>query len=473
MKKIIYVYGAPASGKTTFAKRFASAADARAVDLDACIEETAGRDIPSIFAEEGEEAFRELESSVLRRVSDEASRRAGTTVVSLGGGALLRGANRDFAESAGDVICLDTPGEKELARRLSAVGAAARPLGNKAKERAEHYASFPRRIAAFFDLPGSLVAVGRSIAGTFLEGGKVVADANVAAVWRGLVPAPVAVVPSGEEHKTPHTVASLWSAFAAAGISRRDVVSAVGGGVTGDLAGFAAATWMRGIDWMNFPTTLLSMVDASTGGKTGCDLPEGKNLAGAFHSPRLVAIDADFLSTLDAGTLAQGRAEMIKHEIIGGLDAVTGAACLEPAGIAANLKVKIDIVREDPFEKTGRRALLNCGHTVAHAIEKITRYGVSHGEAVAAGCVEEARLAEREGLASKGWADSLAERFAAENLPVSLPAGVAFDDLVPLMAGDKKRDGSAVSFALPCAWGDVRLVKFDLSGGRCRIVREG
>lgn len=318
-----------------------------------------------------------------------------------------------------------------------------------------------KRAARSFEVQGSLVVIGRGLASDALRGRNVVADETVAKLWSGrLGIEPFAVIPSGEEHKTPATVMGLWSAFAGKGLGRKDSVCAMGGGVTGDLTGFAAATWMRGISWMNVPTTLLSMVDASTGGKTGCDLPEGKNLAGAFHFPKLVVIDTDFLETLPPRRMADGRAEMIKHEIIGGLARRDGLAGIPSAEeIAESLSVKVRIVESDPLERTGERMKLNCGHTVAHAIEKATGYAVSHGEAVAIGCVEEARLAERLGLAADGWADELAARFASANLPVALPEGLTFDGLKPIMKGDKKREAGGVVFALPCGWGDVRAVK--------------
>ena len=293
---------------------------------------------------------------------------------------------------------------------------------------------------------------------------NVVVDGNVARLYPEIAAKAILVIPSGEDQKTVETVGRIWSAFAKAGIGRKDRVTAVGGGVTGDLVGFAAATWMRGVDWVNVPTTLLSMVDASYGGKTACDLAEGKNLAGAFHPPRSVVIDTEFLKTLPARELRSGRAEMIKHEVIGGLP--HGG---DPSGapteneLRANIAVKVAVVMRDPFEKTGERMKLNAGHTVAHAVEKASGYAVSHGEAVAIGCVEEARLAERKGLAARGWADELAARLKSAGLPTELPAGMDFDSLKPLMAGDKKRDGGSVVFALPCGWGDVRAVKIRLA----------
>ncbi len=289
---------------------------------------------------------------------------------------------------------------------------------------------------------------------------NVVIDATVAKLYPSLAARAICTIPSGEEYKTIETVGRIWSAFAKAGIGRKDTVVAIGGGVTGDLTGFAAATWMRGIDWINVPTTLLSMVDASYGGKTACDLAEGKNLAGAFHPPRQVLIDVDFLKTLPKRRLADGRAEMIKHEVIGGLartDDVTAIPSAEE--IRRNLSVKVAVVRRDPQERTGERMKLNAGHTVGHAVEKASGYRISHGEAVAIGCVAEARLAVERGLAKPEFAEKLAARFAAAGLPTELPDGMTLESLKPIMAGDKKREGRSVVFALPCGWGDVKAVR--------------
>ena len=482
---MIFLYGAPASGKSTLGRALAERLGLHFVDLDERIVAESGMSIPEIFKTRGEAVFRDIESKALKEVVSGLISKLQTsnfklstpTVVSLGGGTLLRDENRSLCEESGTVFCIDTPSDDELARRLGAAPGS-RPLGDRAKERAAHYASFPNRVAAFFDAQSSLVVVGRGIAPAVLAGRNVVADETVARLWSGrLGVSPFATIPSGEEHKTPVTVAKLWRAFAERGLGRRDAVAALGGGVTGDLTGFAAATWMRGIPWINVPTTLLSMVDASTGGKTGCDLPDGKNLAGAFHFPKLVVIDADFLETLSPKLVADGRAEMIKHEVIGGrswsseLELESGegdfgwskGSGVSAKEIAGNLMVKVGIVREDPLETKGRRILLNCGHTVAHAVEKATGYRVSHGEAVAMGCVEEARIAVRRGLAPAEWPDALASRFAAAGLPTTLPDGLSLDRLVPLMRGDKKREGDAVVFALPCGWGDVRGVRIDLS----------
>lgn len=452
----IFLYGPPASGKTTVGKALAKALKVRFVDTDALICQHEGCDISGIFANKGEEYFRDAESKALQ----EACAIEEDCVVALGGGTLLRAANRELTEEKGAVICIEAPADEEIQARILA-SEVVRPLGNKAKERAPHYASFPIRLARFFELEESLVLVGEGLAQTVLGREKLLTDENVLRCHPELAENTIYTVKSGEEHKTPQTVMEMWSAMAKAGLGRKDRVAAVGGGVTGDMTGFAAATWMRGIDWINVPTTLLSMVDASTGGKTGCDLPEGKNLAGAFHNPKLVVIDTDFLRTLSPEIMRCGLAEMIKHWAIGGKKAFKGA--VPTAGeIAENLSVKVGIVREDPFETKGRRMLLNCGHTIGHAVEKAAGYQMSHGEAVAIGCVEEARLAMRLGLADKAWTEELKAEFARAGLPTELPEGMTLEMLRETMRGDKKRSGNSVTFALPCGWGDVRAVKIDL-----------
>lgn len=450
----LYLYGAPASGKTTLGRALAAKTRRQFIDLDALITERDGRLIPEIFAADGESVFRRLESEALRSITSE------DAVIALGGGTLLDDANRAWCEERGNVVCIDTPGDEELARRISSA-AGSRPLGDRAAERAEHYASFPRRLSRTFEIGDSLVAVGSGIAFAIAGGLPRFVDGNVAALY-GLDGAPetLAVIAPGEEFKTPATVMKLWSALARGGLGRKDVIAAFGGGVTGDLSGFAAATWMRGMDWINVPTTLLAMVDASTGGKTGCDLPEGKNLVGAFQPPRLVVIDTDFLKTLSGEILRDGKAEMIKHTVIAGGECEF-SAIPTAAQIADNLAVKVDIVREDPFEKTGLRMKLNCGHTVGHAVETLSGYRLSHGSAVAIGCVAEAEIAARKNIAPASWPARLARSFAAAGLATEIPPEITFARMREVIACDKKRAHGKVTFALPCGWGDVRLVEID------------
>jgi len=235
-------------------------------------------------------------------------------------------------------------------------------------------------------------------------------------------------MPDGEQHKTLATVAALYDQFLAGGLDRSGTVLSLGGGVTGDVAGFAAASFMRGVCFVQVPTTLLAMVDASVGGKTGVDLPQGKNLVGAFKQPAAVIIDPAVLATLPTDEMRSGMAEVIKHGIIGApdlfaeLEAVSRGS--EPAvrgsQIARALGVKIAIVEEDPFER-GRRAVLNLGHTVGHALERLSGFGLRHGEAVAIGMVAAARVAGELGWAAPSLAARIEAVLVAWGLPVRCP----------------------------------------------------
>jgi 3-dehydroquinate synthase len=270
-------------------------------------------------------------------------------------------------------------------------------------------------------------------------------------------------IPAGEQFKTLDTVSFLWRGFLGAGLDRKSTIIALGGGVTGDLAGFAAATFMRGIAWVGVPTSLLAMVDSSLGGKTGCDLPEGKNLIGAFHSPRLVLADPNTLSTLPEEELRSGLGEVVKHGIIA--DPVLFEMCSQGfATVKANLPdivrramaVKIKVIEIDPFER-GLRASLNLGHTIGHAIETTSGYRLRHGEAVAIGMVAEARLAERLGIASPGLSETIAVTLLELGLPVKIPSDLAVADIIHTMGYDKKMSAGVNRFALPVKVGEVRV----------------
>ncbi|RME44321.1 MAG: 3-dehydroquinate synthase, partial [Caldilineae bacterium] len=196
-------------------------------------------------------------------------------------------------------------------------------------------------------------------------------------------------IPDGEAHKTLATVAGLYDRFLSAGLERKSVVLALGGGVVGDTAGFAAATYLRGVPFVQIPTTLLAMVDASVGGKTGVDLPQGKNLVGAFKQPEMVLIDPLLLRTLPAAEFRAGLAEVLKHGIIGHpalFHALRRGDFTLPWMIAEAVKVKVRVVEADPFEG-GRRAVLNLGHTFGHAFERLANFRLRHGEGVAMGLV--------------------------------------------------------------------------------------
>jgi 3-dehydroquinate synthase len=262
------------------------------------------------------------------------------------------------------------------------------------------------------------------------------------------------VLPAGEASKTLDGFAAAIAALAELGATRDACVFALGGGVVGDLAGFAAACWMRGVDCVQLPTTLLAMVDSSVGGKTAVDIPQGKNLVGAFHPPRAVVADTAVLRTLPPRELRAGLAEVIKYGAIrdplflewlgaereallaGDDDALTQA-------IARSCEHKAEIVARDPLEK-GERALLNLGHTFGHAIETVQGYAAPgrdalvHGEAVAVGMVLAARLSARLGLAPAADADTLEALLRGFGLPVAVPAGLDPQALLARMRLDKK-----------------------------------
>ncbi len=265
------------------------------------------------------------------------------------------------------------------------------------------------------------------------------------------------VLPAGEASKTLDGFAGAIDALATLGARRDACVYALGGGVVGDLAGFAAACWMRGIDCVQLPTSLLAMVDSSVGGKTAVDLPQGKNLVGAFHPPRAVIADTATLASLPARELRAGLAEVVKYGALGdaaflgwleehadALLAMDDDALAE--AIARSCAHKAAIVARDPFEH-GERALLNFGHTFAHAIETAQGYGgLNHGEAVAVGMVLAARLSEALGLAPAADGDRLRALLQRFGLPVALPPGLDPEQLLAHMRLDKKAQAGGLRF---------------------------
>ena len=269
--------------------------------------------------------------------------------------------------------------------------------------------------------------------------------------------------PAGEWNKTRETWTMLSDKMLAAQFGRDSAVLALGGGVVGDVAGFVAATYLRGVPYIQVPTTLLAMIDSSIGGKTGVDVAAGKNLLGAFHQPRLVVADLDLLGTLPPPQLAAGIAEAVKHGVIADADyfaflerehhAVTTKqpAALEQL-VRRSVEIKAGVVAADERE-TGRRAILNFGHTVAHAVEATAQFAVLHGEAVAIGMTYEARLAEVLGIAEAGTANRIARLLERCGLPLELPESATADRLLATMQLDKKARAGTVRFALPEAVG--------------------
>jgi 3-dehydroquinate synthase len=274
-------------------------------------------------------------------------------------------------------------------------------------------------------------------------------------------------IPPGEQEKTRERWAQLTDALIEWGAGRDTAIIALGGGVVGDLAGFVAATFMRGLPVIQVPTTLLAMVDASVGGKTAVDTPAGKNLVGAFHNPAAVVIDPAVLQTLPADVLRSGLAEMLKHGVIADasyfdrmLQCLPTLAAEGPAAagfaqlIAGSVHIKADVVAEDTREG-GLRQILNFGHTIAHAVEKVQHYGMLHGDAVAMGMVTESRLAERVGIAQPGLAHAVRDAVERAGLPVHLPGGIDVAAVVAETHGDKKARGGAARYALPRGIGEM------------------
>jgi shikimate kinase/3-dehydroquinate synthase len=508
----VFLYGPPGSGKSTVGRALALALSSPFWDLDDEIENHAGMPVAEIFAIEGEEGFRSREKRMLELLVGKVN-----GVVALGGGSLLDPDNRARVASAGTVLCLDAPVEKLIERLQTQVGK--RPLldgengvsdrretlvvhlNELIQRRYDHYASFPQidissmtpEQAAWaiqvhlgrFHVSGMGsgydVRVGDGLLDSLGEqfrlhnlGGPLalVSDDQVGELYAlraiaslenaGYAVQPV-LLPVGEQHKTLETLAYLWEAFLQAGLERGSSVVALGGGVVGDMAGFAAATYLRGIPWVALPTSLLAMVDASLGGKTGMDLPQGKNLVGAFHPPALVLSDPGLLATLPELELRSGMAEIVKAGVIG--DPRLFEMCEQGwQFVQANLAeivrrgmaVKIGIIQDDPYEK-GRRAALNLGHTIGHALERASDYELRHGEAVSIGMVAEARLAEKMGFAGVGLADQIAGVLQALNLPVSIPKAIDRSLVWQTLNLDKKRSGGQVLFALPVQIGEVKI----------------
>ncbi|MFO1506342.1 MAG: 3-dehydroquinate synthase [Lysobacterales bacterium] len=276
------------------------------------------------------------------------------------------------------------------------------------------------------------------------------------------------ILPEGERHKTLGSVIRVFDALATHHAGRDAVVVALGGGVIGDLAGFAAACWMRGIAIVQAPTTLLAMVDAAIGGKTGVDMPAGKNLVGAFHQPRMVIADLATLDTLDGRDYRCGLAEVVKYAAIGNrpffewLDAHAGGLLARDPGalciaVSESCRHKARVVAQDEREH-GERALLNFGHTLGHALEAAGGYvRWRHGEAVAIGMVMAARLSERLGLASGADADRLVALLAKLGLPIEWPADVDVEAVLASLRFDKKSRAGRLQFVLWNGIGSARL----------------
>lgn len=457
-------------GKSTVGAIVALMLKREFVDMDCLLEARASMTIAQIFAKQGEAAFRALE----RQLAFELAQRK-TLVIATGGGTLIDAEVRAALGGSGKIFCLNADAAA-LHFRLTASGE--RPLAPNWQElyaaRREVYARMPHQIETMGKTPEQLASEIIALDETALYvktpvGGYpivlgdgllkqipkdaerlgltghviVVSNETVAPLYgealvKSLPRADLITVPDGEKHKTLGTVRQLYDAMLAHGADRSSTLLALGGGVIGDMAGFAAATYMRGIRFVQAPTSLLAMVDASVGGKVGVDLPQGKNLIGAFKQPETVLLDTDTLKTLPETQWRCGMAEVIKHGLI------AQPALLEPELWAPEqaarllrqaIQVKIDVVAADPFEH-GIRAHLNLGHTFGHAIEKVTQFAVPHGEAVAIGIVKAALLSRNLGMID----DALVSRIQRLLRHIGLPTDIQLDAerWYAAMATDKK-----------------------------------
>lgn len=508
----IFLSGPMGAGKTTLARAFAAPPlGLRVADLDEAIEHREGASVAELFRTRGEAAFREVERAVAMSLA------AGENdVVALGGGTVTDRTTRRALLRAGTLVTLHAPLEVLLARvgtgqtrpLLGDAGAdrraaLARILEARADAYAECHATLdtagrdtPALVAEILALAarsplvmplgartypiliGPIVHARDEIARRSRPSRLlVVSDAHVtshAARVRETfatlgVPATEVVLAPGETYKTLASVEQIWNAALAAKLDRDALVLAVGGGVVGDLAGFAAATLLRGVAFAQIPTTLLAMVDASVGGKTGFDRPEGKNLIGAFHQPRLVACDLDVLGTLPDRAYRSGLAEVVKAAWLTG-EADVAALERDAAALGARspdamegavrraIATKIEIVAEDEQER-GRRAFLNLGHTLGHAIEAASGYARTHGECVALGMIAALRIGVALGDATRNDLARMTSLLVALGLPTDLDAALAAPALEGFLASDKKREASTVRFVVPGAPGAVRLEK--------------
>ncbi|HWM11848.1 MAG TPA: bifunctional shikimate kinase/3-dehydroquinate synthase [Solirubrobacteraceae bacterium] len=489
------------AGKTSAARAAASFQGGRAVDSDHEIEERLGTTIAAYFEEHGEPAFRAVEEEVVCGLLD----RPPAPVLSLGGGAagsprvrellkrhtvvlldvdvetawrragnkrrpLARDRDRFVAlfdermplyESVADAVLLDSSRE-EVRRAAGALrGLADAPAGTKLLWAAAASGSYPVHVGEGLAGSGFWPVAGRRF---------VITDEQVGALYRIPDAQAELTIPAGEEHKTLATVERLLRGLAAAGMDHDDHVAALGGGVVGDVGGFCAAVYQRGVPVVQVPTTLVAQVDSAYGGKTGVDLPEGKNYAGAYHQPVAVVVDPATMATLPQVELAAGWAEVIKTALIAGgplWERVRGGAPLDRDLVLACARTKLGVVASDERD-AGRRQILNLGHTVGHAIETATAYRrYRHGEAVGLGLLAALELSGQAELRAE-----VAALLDARGLPTTLDGAVDVDEVVTATARDKKRRAGRVGFVLVEAPGDVRPGRPVAEGELRRAVAE-
>lgn len=490
-KENIVLTGFMGTGKSTVGELVASKLKRQFVDMDLVIEERIGLPIPLIFERHGEALFRTIERGLAQELSTQSG-----LVIATGGGALVPEGMRDLMGRTGKLICLNAS-PAEISARLSETDN--RPLAANwqalFEQRQNAYAQIPnqietsgktidaltREIVALLDdrihvrTPaggyeiwidqGILGNINRHISALGLSGNvlilsnETVAPLYAEALAGRLPSADVIAVKDGEEYKNLETVSEIYNQMLALGADRSTTLVALGGGVLGDMAGYVAATYMRGIRLIQAPTTLLAMVDSSVGGKVGVDLPQGKNLIGAFKQPEAVLVDTDVLESLPPLQWRCGMAEVIKHGLIS-QPALLDHENWEKKNLVNMLRqaiqVKVDVVEEDPYER-GIRAHLNLGHTFGHAIEKVTGYSVPHGEAVAIGICKAALLSRNCGLIDARLVEKVISTFERIGLPVDIKLNP--EEWYAAMSTDKKWQAGKSRFVLLKALGQATVVE--------------
>lgn len=507
MERWIFLSGMMGSGKSTVGRELAVRSGVPFVDLDARITEREGQSVEAIFTSRGEAEFRRIEAEeVARLVAAEAP-----GVLALGGGTVVNAQTRRMLLRRGVLVTLTAPTD-ELARRLAhtcdrpllAKGEAAQILGELLAEREDAYAECHGRVETSGRTPGEIadeiaalararpvvVPLGRRTYRVDIGHGRlallaprlaglggsilVVTDENVQEPWARSIANQVGalatvVLKPGEDNKNIAAVERIWDGALDAGVDRSSVVLAIGGGVVGDVAGFAASALLRGIRFVQVPTSLLAMVDSSVGGKTGFDRAQGKNLIGSFHQPEWVVCDVDTLSTLPDVELRAGLAEVVKSAWLAGETALSAlendaeallardSNALERA-VRMSVELKAEVVASDERE-SGRRMILNLGHTIGHAIEAARGYvGIRHGEAVALGMLAAHRIA---GALGDPDADARLERLRGLLRRLELPSaldGWLDARTLAFVGADKKRVGSEIRFVVPHEPGRVEIV---------------
>jgi shikimate kinase/3-dehydroquinate synthase len=516
------------TGKSTVGRRVAALAGVPFLDLDAALEEAAGKSIAVLFAESGEPAFRALEADALRLVLENPAPR----VIALGGGALLDEGLRRHALARARIVTLTARPETLLARTQ---GGGGRPLLSSALDRlgrirdllatrAPAYAEAHAQVSTDDRSPNAIAeAVLRAwreptlvvplglrsypvrvtdrgpetvaeIASTLAPSTVfLVTDTNVDALYTapltgalqaaGLKLGAKVVLTPGETHKQLPAVEQILTTLVSAGADRDALVVALGGGVVSDIAGFAAATLLRGVRWVAVPTTLLSMVDAAVGGKTGVDLGPAKNAIGAFHQPSAVVINPAYVRTEEERAYVSGLAEVVKAAALADPELIDLLARERPRVLARDLelvremvlravRVKTDIVTRDERE-SGERALLNFGHTIGHGLEAAGEFTrLTHGEAVSLGMVAILRVGLSLGVTDLASADRIIRLLGDLGLPTDLRAQ-PLDAALRLAALDKKRKAGAIRCILLETLGRARIEPLTLETLARILLRAG